>query len=454
MLSSDPISFRPDAATLATVLAELEELGPASGGAVPADVRRAALAAYAAFGAEGVPHSPRWRHDYARTRFEELVWSTGRIRVPARLPARERDDAGNDRPALADANAGGVVHTGSTYLEPASRLGDSRVVLASLGDARRTAGQRVGAVQRHIVAPGEDRFAALATAFQNCGAYVDIPSGVTLDAPLQLVWAAQPGAVRAVFPHTLIRLGAGARATIVERHVGDTEALVCGIVEVELGAGAELDYAVVQQADDGSRLYIRRAARCAAGARIGWHVAELGGALTRTSLGARLTGAGGTAETNAFFFARAFGHADLAIEVQHESTQTASQATVRAAVADRAQGRIAGAVRIAQHAPHCVAKMRADGLVLSRDAYLDALPLLQVATSDVAASHTASVGSLDEEQLFYVQSRGIARSAAARMIALAFFEPAIERFPQSELREEVRTALDECLDDVPDTFVS
>jgi Fe-S cluster assembly scaffold protein SufB len=77
---------------------------------------------------------------------------------------------------------------------------------------------------------------------------------------------------------------------------------------------------------------------------------------------------------------------------------------------------------------------------------------LEIAAHDVKAFHAATVGSLDEEQLFYVATRGIARGRAERMIALAFFEPAIARFPGEALRDEVRTALDGRLDDLPETF--
>jgi Fe-S cluster assembly protein SufD len=77
---------------------------------------------------------------------------------------------------------------------------------------------------------------------------------------------------------------------------------------------------------------------------------------------------------------------------------------------------------------------------------------LAVPAHRVSASHATNIGSLDEEELFYVQSRGISRGLAERMMAMAFFEPAISRFPGDAVRDEVRTALDSRLDDVPDTF--
>jgi Fe-S cluster assembly protein SufD len=451
---SEALDFQPTPAMLAAAIDELDDLGSGSGGAVAPDIRQKALQTYLRATRDPRSVPTQWRHDYASLGFAGLTWSSGRARVPV-LPRATvhapREDEG-DAPALAVENAGGLVHLGSTYLDPLAAAIDPRITLTALADARRTMPERVAGAHGRIVAPESDRFTALATAFQNCGAFVDIPENVTLALPLQLLWLAQPGAGAAVFPHTVIRLGANARATIVERHIGSTETFIAGIVEAELGPGARLDYVAVQQTDEGARVFLRRRARCAAGASVGWHIADLGGALVRSVCGAQLTGAGASAETNAFFFARGFGHVDSIIDVDHDVSRTESRSTLRSAATDRGRGRISGALRFGNRATRCVATVRNDGLILSRDAYLDAAPFLAVPTHHVSASHVSNLGSLDEEELFYVQSRGISRAIAERMMALAFFEPAIGRFPGEAVRDEVRTALDALLDVVPDTF--
>jgi len=448
---SEPLEFQPAAPVLSEALEHLDELGERGGGAVGAAVRENALRAYLAVARERIDVPPQWRHDYAKLRFDGLVWTSGRARVPV-LPRALPGQSEADVPALAVENAGGLVHLGSTYLQPATPAVDPRVTLLALADAQRTRRDRVAAVHGRIVAPHSDRFTALATAFQNCGAYVEVPDGVALELPLQLVWMARPGVPSAVFPHTVIRLGAGARATIVERHIGSTEAFVAGIVEAELGPGARLDYVAIQQTDEGSRFFMRRRARCAADAAVAWHIADLGGALVRSACGSQLAGAKASAETNAFFFARGFAHVDAIVDADHDVSRTESRATVRSAATDRGRGRFSGALRFGPNATRCVATMHDDGLILSRDAYLDAAPVLAVPSHHVSAAHATNIGSLDEEELFYVQSRGITRAIAERMMALAFFEPAIGRFPGDALRDEVRTALDSRLDDVPDTF--
>ena len=451
---SDPLNFQPTPALLAAALDEFEDLGTAGGGAIDAAVRQRALQSYLRAPRDPRIVPPQWRHDYASLDFSGLTWSSGRARVPVlpRATAPAECDSADDAPALAIDNAGGLVHLGATYLDPLAPAIDPRITLIALADARRRFADRVAATHLRIVAPETDRFTALATAFQNCGAYIEVPDGVHVELPLQLLWMTPPDAGAAVFPHTVIRVGANARVTILERHIGSSETFIAGIVEAELAPGARLDYVAVQQTDEGARVFLRRRARCAAGATIAWHIADLGGALVRSACGAQLAGVNAVAETNAFFFARGFAHVDSIVDADHDVSRTNSRITVRSAATDRGRGRISGGLRFGANAARCVATVRNDGLILARNAYLDAAPVLAVPAHHVAASHATNIGSLDEEELFYVQSRGISRVVAERMMALAFFEPAIGRFPGEGLRDEVRTALDASLEVIPDTF--
>lgn len=452
---SDPLEFKPTPRTLAAAIAGIGELGPLGGSAVDARIRRAALRAYASFPHERRP-SRGWRYDYAALPYDDLQWSTGRASAPVGSynPERRDDGAPADAPPLALEVAGGLVHSGSLYLEAQAASNPAGFKLVSLADAKRTMPERVAFVHQRIVQPGADRFSALSTAFQNCGAYVEVAEGARLDAPLQVVWTTRPGAPSAVFPQTVVRIGAGARATIVERHIGSNDAFVAGIVEVDLAAGARLDYVVVQQTGEGTRMLMRRHAHCARGASIGWHLAELGGGLVRSVTCAKLLEPGARAEANVLFFARGFEHVDLALSLQLARADTRSRAVVRGVAFDRAQGRFEGSLRVAPQARGSDAASAFDALGLSPRAFLSAASPLDVAADGVSVSNTAKVGSLARDELFYVQSRGIARRDAEHMIALAFFEPAIRGFPSDALRDEVRAALDFQLDDIPDTFAS
>lgn len=442
---TEPLVFEPSSRVLEFAIGELEDVGSRSGSAVSPSQRRAAFAIFEQFGLETRPYPPGWRHDYAALGYGDLQWSSGRAVVRANPPTR-------DASASAVENAGGIVHVGSTYLQPQHDRIDPRVKLLALADAKRLRGQEVAATHGTLLDARDDRFVALATAFQNCGAYVEIPSGVDLAAPLQILWMPQPAIASAVFAHTVVRVGRGSRATIVERHLGEGDSFSCATVEIDLAEGAQLDYVVIDDADDGARILSRRAARCAEGARFGAYTAHLGGALVRDRHDVRLDGDGASAVAAALFFARGYSNIELDLACLHRGMATASETIVRDAASDRARGRFFGNIAVDADAAGARATMRDDALVLSRDAYLEATPSSEIDCSQVAISHAATVGTLDEDALFYVGSRGVSRKRAERMMALAFFEAAIARFPSDSIRDEVRTLLDLRLEEIPETF--
>ncbi len=456
---SEAIDFAPTPRVFAAVLDALAAAGTDGGGVVSASDRRAAFDAFRAL-ARRVPElPPRWRHRDVLRRFEDLEWSTGRLPLPPRrtgavgfAPVREELSPDGQPSALAVANAGGLVHLGSTLLAAQEANDDPRFTLSSLADAARRWPKRVGALHGKLIRPASDGYVALANAFQNCGAYVDIAAGAALEAPLQLVWMPQPHVTSAIFPHIVVRVRAGARATIVERHLGESDGFVSGTVEIDVAEGARLDYVVLSRIDGGIRSSFVRAARVGPGATIGWHTADLGGALARSVVRTRLIGAGASVENDALFFTRGFEHVDARAEIVHAVAHTSSRTVRRAAAIDRAQVRIGGNVRVLPGAIQTRASYREDALDLSRDSYVYGRPTLETHAHEVHVSHASSIGGLDEEALFYAQQRGIPRGAAAKMIALAFFEPALAGFPSDALRDEIRTSLDEGLDEVGDTF--
>jgi Fe-S cluster assembly protein SufD len=380
--------------------------------------------------------------------YHDISWLSGRRLLPTTpvIPTVMGPDV--DHPALAVENVGGVLHLGATMLQgPPNAREDGRIVITSLADARRMYPVLLARVQHKIVRRRANRFVALATAFQNCGAFIHVPSGVVLDAPIQLVWMHGAGRVQAVFPHIVVSLGVGARATVLERHVGESDAFICGIVEGNVEADADLEYVVVQQCGDGARIHIMRAVRCEREARVGLHLAELGGAHVRTALDAHLDAPRASADLTAFFLNTGMRCTDITSIVDHRSEHTLSSTVLRCAANDRARGTYTGIVRMRANAHGGDGALRADGLLLSKHARIDTKPELDICANNVRAYHGATVGTLDEEALFYVQARGISRSEAVRLITLAFFEPAVTRFPSAALQDEIRTALDQRIDE-------
>jgi Fe-S cluster assembly protein SufD len=221
---------------------------------------------------------------------------------------------------------------------------------------------------------------------------------------------------------------------------------VCGIGELVVGAGATLTYASLQQTSAQSHVFVTRRSRCDARASLRFSLAELGGALARTIVRSALAQPEADVEITALFFNNGNQHVDLTTDVDHIVGPTRSHTVVKSVATQRGQGRYLGNIGIRVGARGAEASLRDDALLLSKEAHIDSVPALEIASNDVKAFHGATIGSIDEEEMFYVESRGIARGDAERMIALGFFEPALERFPSDALRARIRATLESKLE--------
>jgi Fe-S cluster assembly protein SufD len=284
-----------------------------------------------------------------------------------------------------------------------------------------------------------DKFGALTKAFARMGVFVHVPADRAFDEPIVIHYEAGTGS--AIFPWSIVVAERGARVTVVERIAAGSDAFVCGATEVVSGEHADVTYAVFQHAADGARIVANRAARPGRDAQIAWCLAELGGTLAAGNLRVSIEEPGANARLAALFFPRADQHVDLVTTVDHRAGEADSETLIKSAASEHGQARFLGNIVIAPHAQGSDARLRDDALLLSPTAHVDSVPALEIGANDVKAYHGATVGALDAEQIFYMESRGIERAAAERMIALGFFEPAIERFPSASLRDEIRAAL-------------
>jgi Fe-S cluster assembly protein SufD len=283
------------------------------------------------------------------------------------------------------------------------------------------------------------KFGSLTAAFARIGFFVHVRADHACDEPLVLRYAAPAGT--AVFPSSIVLAERGARVTIVERIVGGSGSFLCGATEIVTEEHAEISFAAVQQADDDARVVWSRAARPGRDARVAWADAELGAGLAAGELAVEIEAPGVAAGITAIFFPCGSQHVDVISTIEHRAGDATSETLVKSAARDRGQARFLGNIRIAPHAQGSDARLRDDALLLSPTAHIDSVPALEIGANDVKAYHGATVGAMDAEQIFYMESRGLERAAAERMIALGFFEPAIERFPTVRLRDEIRAAL-------------
>jgi Fe-S cluster assembly protein SufD len=286
---------------------------------------------------------------------------------------------------------------------------------------------------------GAAKFGALAAAFAQKGAFVYVPADLAAADPIVLTYDVPAGA--SAFPYTVVLAERGSRVTVIERYAGEG-AFVCGAAEVVAEAGAEVTFATFQRLSPESRSFQTLAARPDRDASVSFACAQLGGALAVADVLVAIAGPGVFAQVAGLFFPNRSQAVDVVTTVEHAFGDSTSETLVKSAAVDEGQARFLGNIRIAPKAQGSDANLRDDALLLSKRAHIDSVPALEIAANDVKAYHGATVGAIDGDQLFYMQSRGIERAAAERLIALGFFEPAVARFPTETLRDEIRAALE------------
>jgi Fe-S cluster assembly protein SufD len=282
------------------------------------------------------------------------------------------------------------------------------------------------------------KFTALNAAYREGGAFIFLPKGVALEDPI-VVRQRLHGP--AAFPYTLVVASEGAKATVIVRYESEGVSLVSEIVEVVVHERAEVAYAAIQNLPDDARIFSSRRGTVRKDAQLAWAIAELGASLSIGDVRAAAIEAGARATIAGLFFPARGQHVDVQSEADHPAGATQSETLFKSAATGGGQARFIGNIRIHPAAHGVDATLRDDALLLSEDAHIDSIPALEIGANDVRAYHGATIGAIDQEELFYAMSRGLDRSVAERMIALGFFEPAVARFPTESLREELRAAL-------------
>ena len=317
------------------------------------------------------------------------------------------------------------------------------VVMPVLQAAR----EHPGLVEKFLgrtVRPDESRFTALAAALESGGAFVYVPDGVTIERPIQMVFSREtPDA--GTFPHVVIALGERAEAAVIEEYVSHGEAGVgvnVGATEVTVGQGASLRLATFQRWGDNVYHFGTERVRIGRDARFAWTYTALGGKLTKVDLEMHLDGEGSEAKFSGCYFGNGTQHFDFHTFQNHNVGHSISDLLFKGALRDRARMVYQGLIKVHKDAQRSDAYQANRNLLLSEKARADSIPSLEIEANDVRCTHGATVGQVDEEQLFYLRSRGLPRPEAERMIVQGFFEPVLERIPAESLRTAVTAAVE------------
>ncbi|MGH2661841.1 MAG: Fe-S cluster assembly protein SufD [Actinomycetota bacterium] len=297
----------------------------------------------------------------------------------------------------------------------------------------------------HALVPADrTKFTALHAAFRTGGAFLYVPRGVTLELPLQvLTYVDAEGA--AVFPHTIVVAEELADVTLIDRQVSpDLQgALSDAITEIFAGPGSRVRYVSLQDWGSGmTHLAVQRAS-LARDAQLRSLAVSFGASLSRTEVEAVLEGPGAHSEMLGVYFTDGTQHFDHRSLQDHVAPHGTSDLLYKGALKDASRAVYSGLIRVRPGAQKTDAFQTNRNVVLSDQAKADSIPNLEIENNDVRCSHAASVGPVDEDVLFYLQSRGIPADEGERLIVRGFFQEVLDRVGL----EEVRAGLERSIED-------
>ncbi len=290
-----------------------------------------------------------------------------------------------------------------------------------------------------VVSPHEDKMTALVGALAHTGIFIYIPKDTVLAEPLRLIYLLDEPWVAAL-AHQVIVVEPGSRVTVLEeayaKHpIASGPHLHAAISEVYVGDGAQVQFGALQSWNEETYSFVRRRAHVGRDARLQWTVGWLGGKLTMSHVESRLVGAGAEMEDIQVLFGRHKQHFDLTSSLRNMAPHVKGEIHMKGVMKDQSRAVMYGFIKVDPAAQQSNSYQLAQGLLLNDGAHCDAIPGLEIEANDVRATHGASIGPIDEEQIFYLQSRGLDREQAKRTIVEGFLTPTLEQIPIPGVRE-------------------
>jgi Fe-S cluster assembly protein SufD len=287
--------------------------------------------------------------------------------------------------------------------------------------------------RRHFMAQpatlGSAKFAALHEAFVRSGTFVYVPRGVEVELPIEIFhWL--HGEDAAIFPHTLLIAGELSKVTVLEHFRSahpDRTGFSCGVNDLIVGRGAKVNYVCAQNWNEktlSTQINATTAEREASALSLNIH---LGGAYSRFESLSRLAGEGARSDLLAVSVAHNAQEFDSRTLQDHLSPHTTSDLLYKNALNDRARTTFGGLIRVEPHAHFTDAYQTVRNLLMSDDAEANSMPGLEILADNVKCSHGATSGQIDEDEMFYLLSRGITAPVAKQLLVSGFLNEVVDR---------------------------
>ena len=283
----------------------------------------------------------------------------------------------------------------------------------------------------------DDAFVALNTSFFTDGGYVEIPKGTVVEEPIHLVFISTAQEMPTVsHPRNVVRLGARSQATLIETYAGWAPEVTFtnAVTEISAAPGSVLDHYKIQRESESAFHIATMTVDQDRDSNIVCHSLAFGAALSRSYVHTKFHAEGGSVALNGLFMPFGGQQADNYTRIDHAAPACTSVELYRGILGGKSRGVFNGNIYVRKDAQKTVARQTNKNLLLSKEAFVDSTPGLEILADDVKCNHASTIGQLDENAIFYLRSRGIDEEAARHILTYAFASDVVNQVKVAPIR--------------------
>jgi len=389
---------------------------------------------------------PQMEEEWRRTDYSHIRWDEADNIIQPNGATSDVVPAKNLAPLTGDKQGGLLVFVDGkvTHHEVADELTEQGVIFTDLMTA---VTEHADLVQKYFMTQAvkvdNGKFAALHGALWNHGVFVYVPRNKAAELPLHVVsYNTKAGASMG---HVLVVVEENAQATIqVEYASADskTQSSYIGATELIVGDAANLRYVSLQDWNRETYEFSHQQGVVGRDAQLDWVNGVMGSRLTKAFIEVDAVGQGSNARVSGFFFADKNQFFDLDTQQNHNAPLTNTDLLFKGAAKDQARTLWQGMIKSLPKMQRIDGYQVCRNLMLSDEARMDSIPGLEIEADDVVCSHAATFGTLEEEPIYYLMSRGISRPQAQLMVIDGFFDELLQRIPFERVRERLMAEIE------------
>jgi Fe-S cluster assembly protein SufD len=389
---------------------------------------------------------PAMEEEWRRTDYRSIRWDEASPLIQPNGATADVVPAKAMEPLIGDEQGGLLVFVDGKLVrsELAEQLRDQGVIFSDLRSAATDHSQLVSKyLMTQAVKPTDGKFAALHGALWSYGAFVYVPRNKVAELPLHIVmYTTHSGAN---LGHVLVVVEENAQATVQVDYSsadGTAQSAYIGATELIVGDAANLRYVALQDWNRQTYEFSHQRGIVGRDGQLDWVVGTMGSRLTKSFIEADIVGKGGNARVSGFFFADKGQFFDLDTQQNHNAPVSVSDLLFKGAAKDNARTLWQGMIKSLPKMQKIDGYQVCRNLVLSEEARMDSIPGLEIEADDVKCSHAATFGTLEEQLIFYLMSRGIPLTTAQLMVIDGFFDELLLRIPFERVRDRLKEAIE------------